>query len=136
MNIESATRRNSGDFDEEIDISHKLIEEEKPKKNGLVKKISQNGHAGNVVITKESLILMPDDVTLTNGGGVIKDQIQEKEIQQQQQSHEEIVTNHDNNNEVINQFYFSVKFNKNIFFRKQTVIKKKQSHLILKSRIV
>lgn len=36
-----------------------------PKKNGLTKKLSQNGHInnnGNTVITKESLILMPDDV--------------------------------------------------------------------------
>lgn len=36
-----------------------------PKKNGLTKKHSQNGfinNNGNSVITKESLILMPDDV--------------------------------------------------------------------------
>lgn len=35
------------------------------KKNGLTKKLSQNGHVnnnGNSVITKESLTLMPDDV--------------------------------------------------------------------------
>jgi hypothetical protein len=102
MNIESATRRNSsGELDDEIGTSHKLIEEEeqqqqKPKKNGLVKKLSQNGQTGNgnaVVITKESLTLMPDDVTLTNGVAT------KEEIQAVQQ--EEIVTNqHDNNNEV------------------------------------
>ena len=36
-----------------------------PKKNGLVKKVSQNGHINNnnSVITKESLVLMPDDKT-------------------------------------------------------------------------
>lgn len=48
----------------------KSKEEELPKKNGLVKKLSQNGYMGNgnSVITKESLILMPDVVTtLTNG---------------------------------------------------------------------
>lgn len=83
MNIEeSATRRKSvenesdseeeQEEEEEIDLSHKKIidEDDIPKKNGLVKKLSQNGHMGNgngnTVITKESLILMPDDVTTTS----------------------------------------------------------------------
>jgi hypothetical protein len=40
-----------------------------PKKNGLTKKISVNGHLnnnGHTVITKESLTLMPDDVACGN----------------------------------------------------------------------
>lgn len=40
-----------------------------PKKNGLTKKLSQNGYInnnGNTVITKESLSLMPDDVATNN----------------------------------------------------------------------
>lgn len=80
MNIESAIRRksvsneNDDDSDYEIDTSYKLIKSEKeekeiqPKKNGLVKKISQNGQIGNgnSVITKESLILMPDNYEQIN----------------------------------------------------------------------
>lgn len=40
-----------------------------PKKNGLTKKLSQNGYLNNngaSVITKESLILMPDDMASSN----------------------------------------------------------------------
>lgn len=80
MNIEeSATRRKSLENEseseqeeEEIDTSHKKVIDEVniPKKNGLVRKVSQNGGHnmgnGNSVITKESLILMPDDFT-SNG---------------------------------------------------------------------
>lgn len=56
--------------DEEVEVYHKKSIDnhelvDVPKKNGLTKKLSQNGHLnnnGNSVITKESLILMPDDV--------------------------------------------------------------------------
>lgn len=41
-----------------------------PKKNGIIKKVSSNGNLGNgngnSVISKESLILVPDKTILTN----------------------------------------------------------------------
>lgn len=106
MNIEeSAIRRKSvenesdseEEEEEEIDTSHKKIIDEVdiPKKNGLVKKLSQNGHMGNgsSVITKESLILMPDDFTSTNGINAVQ-------TKEQQDNYEQINTNLDNDNTV------------------------------------
>ena len=62
-----------------------------PKANGLVKKPSLNGHVsnGNSVITKESLMLVPDKAIPTTLNG--KDQEQSQVI-------------HDNNNEVYGLF--------------------------------
>lgn len=93
LNIESAIRKDSivdyaSESDEEVD--HKDIVEEYPKKNGLVKKISQNGHIGNgnSVITKESLILVPDEPKAVSVSHPPKEQEEQHIIQY-------------NNNEVI-----------------------------------
>jgi hypothetical protein len=81
MNIESAARRRSTPTESEPEHGHDEIDDHEnknksvtnaagdlPKKNGIVKKISQNGNLGNgnSVIEKESLILVPDNTITTN----------------------------------------------------------------------
>lgn len=55
----------------EAPMEHVNDVEKLPKKNGMVKKLSQNGIAGNgnSVISKESLILVPDNTITTNMNG-------------------------------------------------------------------
>lgn len=92
-NIESAIKRKDSSSDCPSDTDEDEIEDhdkensslnpvidnlEIPKKNGIIKKISSNGNIlngnGNSVISKESLILVPDktittNVNQTNGNG-------------------------------------------------------------------
>jgi hypothetical protein len=69
-----------------------------PKPNGLVKKTSINGQIGNgnSVITKESLMLVPDKAIPTSSANQVKDQEQSQVIQ-------------DNNHEVNNLSIFVVR---------------------------
>ena len=80
MNIESAIKRKDSttdctqhDLDDDDETEPKEVPEQEaeklPNKNGLIKKLSQNGGQmgnGNSVISKESLTLVPDNTITSN----------------------------------------------------------------------
>ncbi|XP_070503039.1 glycerol-3-phosphate acyltransferase 3-like isoform X2 [Chironomus tepperi] len=107
-NIESAIKRKDSssdcasdsedetDHDKEKSVDHVVDNLEIPKKNGLIKKVSSNGNIGNgngnSVISKESLILVPDKTISAN---VNQSNDKESPILQNNNNDEQIISDKD-----------------------------------------
>jgi hypothetical protein len=75
VNIESATKDKLGDHEEPEPepVFRKPDTPPSPRKNGLVKNLSQNGFTS--LISRESLILVPEGEVVVQNGHVEKEEI-------------------------------------------------------------